>query len=56
VPAATAENPFLLSSRDRRAVDWCQIRVDHTRLWMRPVPQSVAKQPFGGIRVASGRQ
>jgi hypothetical protein len=54
--AVTAESPFLLNSRDRRGVDARQVRVDDARLWMRPIPQSLAKQPFGGIRVALGGQ
>ena len=43
VPAATAESPFLLNSRDRRGVDGGQIRVDDARLWMRPIAQSLAE-------------
>ena len=56
VPTATAERPFLLNSRDRRGVDGGQIRVDDARLWMRSITQSLAKQPFGGIGIAEGRQ
>ena len=43
VPTATPENSFLLSSRDRGAINGCQIRVDDPRLWMRSVAQSLAK-------------
>ena len=49
---AAAQRSFLLNSRDRRAVDRCQIRIDDARLRMRAIAQSLAKQPFGRIGIA----
>ena len=56
MPAAPAEDPFLLYAWDRRAVDRRQIRVDDPGLWMGWITQRLAKQSFGCVGVTPRRQ
>ena len=52
VSTAVAQRPFLLTVRDRGAVNRCQISVDHSRLGMGSIAECLAKQPLGSIGVA----
>jgi hypothetical protein len=52
VSTAVAQRPFLLTVGDRRAVNRCQISVDHSRLGMGSIAERVAKQALGSIGVA----
>jgi hypothetical protein len=38
------------------AVDRRQIRIDDAWMWMQRSVQSLAKWPFGGMRIAGGRR
>jgi len=51
VSTAIAQGPFLLTVRDRGAVDRRQVGVDHSRLWMGSSLQRLAKQALGSICV-----
>src|ERR1035437_1197441 len=52
VSTAVAQRPFLLTVRDRRAVNRRQVGVDHSRLGMGLIAEPLAKQPLGSIGVA----
>src|ERR1035441_1307300 len=52
VLTAVAQRPFLLSVGDRRAVNRCQVGVDHSRLGMGSIAECLAKQALGSICVA----
>src|ERR1035438_8280049 len=52
VSTAVAQRPFLFTVGDRRAVNRCQVGVDHSRLGMGSIAERLAKQPFGSIGVA----
>src|ERR1035438_10094244 len=47
VSAAGAQCPFLSSVGDRRAVNRCQVGVDHSRLRMGSIAECLAKQALG---------
>jgi hypothetical protein len=51
VSTAVAQRPFLLSVGDRGAVNRRQVSVDHSRLGMGPIAESLAKQALGSIGV-----
>src|ERR1039458_8577791 len=52
VSTAVAQRPFLLTIRDRGAVNRCQVGVDHSRLGMGSIAERLAKQALGSIAVA----
>src|SRR5664280_31552 len=52
VSTAVAQRPFLLTVGDRRAVNRCQVGIDHSRLGMGSIAECLAKQAFGSIGVA----
>src|ERR1019366_3540156 len=56
VSTAVAQRPFLLTVGDRRAVNRCQVGVDHSRLGMGSIAECLAKQPLGSIGVTKRRQ
>src|ERR1039457_2232432 len=56
VSTAGAQRPFLFTVGDRRAVNRCQISVDHSRLGMGSIAERLAKQALGSIGVAKRRQ
>jgi hypothetical protein len=47
VSTAVAQRPFLLTVGDRRAVNRCQVGVDHSRLGMGSIAECLAKQALG---------
>src|ERR1035437_5202042 len=47
VSTAVAQRPLLPSVWDRRAVNLCQVSVDHSRLGMGSIAECLAKQPLG---------
>src|ERR1022692_2527694 len=51
VSTAVAQRPFLLTVGDRRAVNRCQVGVDHSRLGMASIAECLAKQPLGSVCV-----
>src|SRR5580658_6818959 len=51
VSTALAQSPFLLTVRDRGAVDRRQVSVDHSRLRMGSIAERLAKQALGGVGV-----
>src|SRR5450759_2855151 len=52
VSTAVAQRPFLLTVGDRRAVNRCQVSIDHSRLGMGSIAERLAQQPLGSICVA----
>src|SRR5450755_3338733 len=56
VSTAVAQRPFFFTIRDRRAVNRCQVGVDHSRLRMGSIAERLAKQPLGSIGVTQCRQ
>src|ERR1022692_1863380 len=44
VSTAGAQRPFLLTVGDRRAINRCQVGVDHSRLGMGSIAECLAKQ------------
>jgi hypothetical protein len=52
VSTAVAQRPFLLTVRDRGAINRCQVGVDHSRLGMGSIAECLAKQALGSIGVA----
>src|ERR1039457_7221404 len=52
VATAVAQRPFLFTVRDRRAINRCQVGVDHSRLGMGSIAERLAKHPLGSIGVA----
>src|SRR5450759_4544900 len=52
VSTAVAQRPFLFSVGDRRAVNRCEVSVDHSRLGMGSIAECLAKQALGSICVA----
>src|SRR5664280_1094502 len=51
VSTAVAQRPFLFTVRDRRAINRCQVGVDHSRLRMASIAECLAKQALGSICV-----
>src|SRR5450756_1785919 len=47
VSTAVAQRPFLLTVRDRGAVNRCQVGVDHSRLRMGSIAERLTKQALG---------
>src|SRR5664280_1683773 len=52
VSTAGAQRPFLFSVGERRAVNRCQVGVDHSRLGMGSIAECLAKPALGSICVA----
>src|ERR1700693_3368595 len=52
VSTAVAQRPVVFTVGDRRAVNRCQVGVDHSRLRMGSIAERLAKQPLGSIGVA----
>src|SRR5271169_5382213 len=51
VSTAVAQRPFLLTVRDRGAVNRRQVSVDHSRLRMGSIAERLTKQSLGSIGV-----
>src|ERR1039457_2434928 len=49
VSTAVAQRPFLFTVRDRRAINRCQVGVDHSRLGMGSIADRLAKEPLGSL-------
>jgi hypothetical protein len=52
VSTAVVQRPLLFTVGDRRAINRCQVGVDHSRLGMGSIAERLAKQPLGSIGVA----